>query len=201
MPMHQHTYLQLMENNKAWVQDRLAENPRYFEELSKDQKPPFLFIGCSDSRKPIHLITQTGPGELFIHRNIANQVSLTDMNVLSVLEFSIMTLQVQHIIVCGHHGCGGVKAAITGQISGMVEDWIAGIRDLYSVHKANLENLPLDDQVNRLSELNVLDQLHNIHKTSVMQKAIKAGIAPQLHGWIFHMNTGLIHEVALSNDF
>lgn len=194
-------YEKLIQNNHAWAAAQLKSDKNYFKSLSEEQRPPFLFIGCSDSRKPVNLITQTGPGELFIHRNMANQISLTDMNVLSVIEYAVEELQVSHIIVCGHHGCMGVEAAVTGNVGGNVENWITPIKDIYRLNKTDLDALPtLTDRVNRLSELNVIHQVENVCKTSVMHRAFKSNKYPRIHGWVFMLNSGLISELPLPLD-
>ncbi len=181
-----------------WVKERLKENPLFFSELSKGQTPPFLLIGCSDSRKPLDTITQSEPGELFIHRNIANQVFLTDMNLLSVLEYGIETLKVCHVIVCGHYGCGGIEAALTGNTSGLVENWIMSVKELYLKNKTMLDRLTdFDKKRDWLAELNVIHQVQNLCKTSILHKAFLNGKYPLLHGWIFNIYTGLLHELAL----
>jgi len=190
-------YNELIERNKKWAQDKKDGDAQYFETLAKGQNPPFLYIGCCDSRKPINVLTQTGPGEMFIHRNVANQVSLTDMNILAVLEYSVLSLEVDHIIVCGHHGCGGVQAALSGNVTGAVEHWVSPIRDLYFQNKAELDLLSEEDRINRLSEYNVIAQLENICKTYVMHLAFKREKYPKLHGWVFHLNSGLIQELKL----
>lgn len=196
--MEYHSYEDLLANNKRWVAERLGEDPDYFAKLAQGQQPPFLYIGCSDSRKPLNTMTQTKPGEVFIHRNIANQVSLTDMNLLSVLEYAIETLKVKHVIVCGHQNCGGIEAAYRGTATGLVENWVTPIKDLCVVHREELDALPDDAaRLNRLAELNVLSQVRNVLKTSVVHKAVKQGTLPRLHGWIFQINSGLIYELKL----
>ena len=196
--MNYSKYKDLLEKNKKWVAEKTQENPTYFETLSEGQNPPFLYIGCSDSRKPLNTMTQTEPGEVFIHRNIANQVSLSDMNILSVLEFAVEVLKVKHIILCGHHRCGGVEAALRGNAKGLVENWITPIRDLYLHNKEELDQIEdLQQRIDKLSEMNVVDQVKNILKTSILKKAIASGEYPQLHGWIFKLHSGLIQELEL----
>ena len=198
MPEHYHSYTELLENNKNWVKERLSADPKYFENLSSGQRPPYLYIGCSDSRKPLNLMTQTEPGEVFIHRNIANQIFLSDMNILSVLEFAVEVLKVRHIIVCGHHNCGGVEAALRGNAKGIVENWITPIRDLYLNNKTMLDEIEnMQDRIDKLAELNVVMQVKNVLTTSIIKKACGSDEYPQIHGWIFKMNSGFIQEVEL----
>ncbi|MCW8132455.1 MAG: carbonic anhydrase [Planctomycetota bacterium] len=196
--MEYYDYSDLLDNNRRWVDETLKRDPEYFAKLAEGQHPPFLYIGCSDSRKPLNTITQTRPGEVFIHRNVANQISLTDMNLLSVLEFAIESLKVKHVIVCGHYGCGGVTAAYRGTATGLVENWVTPIKDLALVHKDELNELSTEeDRLNRLSELNVLAQVRNLCKTSILHRAFARGDYPQLHGWIFAIRSGLIQEQQL----
>jgi carbonic anhydrase len=199
--MEYNDYPGLLRNNQRWVAECLAADPAYFRKLEEAQRPPFLYIGCSDSRKPLNTITQTRPGEVFIHRNIANQVSLTDMNMLSVLEYAVDVLKVRHVVICGHYRCGGVEAAYRRNVTGLVENWVAPITDLALIHKEELLRLPDDDaRLNRLSELNVLAQVRNLCKTSILKRAFHSGQYPRLHGWIFAIGSGLIQEQALPVD-
>lgn len=196
--MHHHNYQDLLDNNLVWIQEKLAEDGEYFDKLSQGQQPPFLFIGCSDSRMPLTNFTKTGPGELFIHRNIANQVSLTDMNLLAVLQFAVEALQVKHIVVCGHHCCGGIEAAYKGNTTGAVENWVNPIRELYLKNRQEIDELPTEqERVNRLSELNVVAQVENICKTSIMNHAFKSGVYPSVHGWVLEITTGRIKDLPL----
>jgi len=190
------SYQDLISNNKKWVSELLSKDPDFFTKLSVGQSPPFLFIGCSDSRKPLDTILKTKPGELFIHRNVANQVSLTDMNLLSVLEYALDSLKVSHVIVCGHYGCGGVQAAYEGNAVGIVENWVTPIRDIYLENKKMLDDISDKTQrLNILSELNVKQQVENLKKTSVFHRAIKRGDCPSLHAWVLDLKTGLIKEL------
>ena len=158
-----HSYEDLIQKNGQWAADKLRKSPAYFDLLSEYQKPPFLFVGCSDSRMPIDTFTQTEPGELFIHRNIANQISLTDMNFLSVLEYAIEVLKVKHIIVCGHYNCGGVEAAYYNRARGLTENWVTQIKDIVREHAPELDAIADTElRLNRLSELNVVAQVRNI---------------------------------------
>jgi len=196
--MKHKSYNELIQNNRKWVQKRLKLDKNYFTELSKGQNPPFLFIGCCDSRMPLTNFTETEPGELFIHRNIANQVSVTDMNVLSVLEFAVEDLQVKHIIIGGHYRCGGITAAYHGTADGLVGNWVMPIREIYLEHKKEIDRIK-DEQkrIDRLSEISVIEQVKNICKTSVMVKAIRRKKFPELHGWILDIYTGHIKELKL----
>ncbi|ARS35083.1 carbonic anhydrase [Pontibacter actiniarum] len=198
--MHYHQYHELLENNERWIEEKLATSPDYFQKLAEGQRPPYLFIGCSDSRMPLNSFTKTEPGELFIHRNVANQVSLTDMNLLAVLEYAVESLQVQHIVICGHYCCGGVEAAYKGTATGVVENWITPIRDLYLTNKTAIDALPEAERLNRLAELNVVEQVKNICKTSVMHRAFQAGSAPQVHGWVLDIAHGRIKDLQLPMD-
>lgn len=186
-------YERLLLENKAWAREKIKDDPEYFKRLAKIQKPEFLWIGCSDSRVPSNEITGTEPGEIFVQRNIANMVIHTDLNLLSVLEYAVVHLKVRHIIVCGHYGCGGVKAAMSHSNFGIINKWIRNIKDVYRFHEAELiaiENP--DDRLNRLIELNVEEQVLNLAKTSIIQKAWKEWEAPYLHGWVYGLTDGII---------
>ncbi|WP_299822139.1 carbonic anhydrase [uncultured Pontibacter sp.] len=196
--MHYHEYHELIENNLLWAEEKQQQDPEYFVNLAKGQKPPYLFIGCSDSRMPLNSFTKTEPGELFIHRNVANQVSLTDMNLLAVLEYAVEGLQIKHIVVCGHYCCGGVEAAYKNSATGVVENWVNPIRELYLKNRAEIDALPtITERTNKLSELNVVEQVKNICKTSVMHRANKAGTAPAVHGWVLDISKGRIIDLPL----
>lgn len=189
----------LLRNNQAWVTEKLALNRNYFEELSSGQKPPFLYIGCSDSRLPLTNFTRTEPGELFVHRNIANQVSLTDINFLAVLEYAILHLEVEHIIICGHYDCGGIKAALEGRTIGIIDNWVNPIRELYLQQKSEIDTLlTREDRLNRLAEVNVLAQVKNLYQTSIMRKALYEQKAPLVHAWVLDIRTGLIKDLNVS---
>ena len=191
-------YANLLQNNRHWVDEKLATDPAYFQRLSEGQNPPFLYIGCSDSRLPIDLFTGADPGRIFIHRNVANQVFLNDMNLLSVLEYAVKILKVEHIIICGHYGCGGVMAAYQGTSMNIVENWTMNIRDLAMENKKELDAIPdMHERLNRLSELNVIRQLRQICKTSVLHDAFRIGTYPKLHGWVLDIAKGLIKELPL----
>jgi carbonic anhydrase len=201
--MIQHNdYLDLLKNNRLWAAEKLKTDPEYFGELSKPQKPKFLFIGCSDSRIPLDLITESEPGELFVHRNIANQVNLTDINLLSIIEYAVEILNIEHIIVLGHYKCGGVKAAVEGlNEEDIVENWVSQISDLYHFHKKELELIcDRGKMYDRLSEMNVIVQLKNLLRTPIIQRAFRNKKKLWFHGWIFDINTGLISDLPLPLD-
>lgn len=188
----------LLLENKAWAQEKIAKDPDYFKRLTKVQNPEFLWIGCSDSRVPANEITNTEPGEIFVHRNIANLVVNTDINLLSVLQYAVDVLKVKHIIVCGHYGCGGVKAAMSKQQAGLVivNKWLKTIKDTYRLHRAELEDSACEEEkINRLVELNVIEQVHNLAQTSIVQKAWKNEQRPDLHGWVYGLHDGIIQEI------
>lgn len=193
-----HDYDELISNNRRWALEIQEKDPDFFRRHALAQNPPYLFIGCSDSRKPLDAITQTKMGELFIHRNVANQASLTDLNFLSALEYAVTVLKVKHVIVCGHYGCGGVVSAYHGKITGIVASWLMPIRDLYlqnykMLHQIEDETKRLD----RLCEMNVMAQVHNVCRTSIMREAFQKPDYPRVHAWIFEMNSGFIKELDL----
>lgn len=189
-------HITLLERNKQWVQETLELDPDYFDELSKGQSPEFLWIGCSDSRVPANVITGTKSGEVFVHRNIANLVVHTDLNCLSVLHFAVETLKVKHIIVCGHYGCGGINAAMSNVDHGLVVNkWLRNIKEVYSKHSTELD--AIDDNVlraNRLTELNVVESVNNLAKTSIVQKAWKKH-SLKIHGWVYGLHDGIIKDL------
>ncbi len=190
---------ELLRNNQAWVAEKLALDPTYFEKLSSGQSPPFLYIGCSDSRLPLTNFTRTEPGELFVHRNIANQISLTDINFLAVLEYAILHLQVQHIIVCGHYDCGGIKAALEGRTIGIIDNWVNPIRELYLQKRDEIDALPTrQERLDRLAEINVVAQVKNLYQTSIMRQVLSQQKAPMVHGWLLDIRTGLIKDLNIS---
>ena len=197
--MKYHTINELLTNNQSWVAEKLALDAKYFDRLAEGQKPPFLYIGCSDSRLPLTNFTRTEPGELFVHRNIANQVSLTDMNFLAVLDYAISHLQVKHIIVCGHYGCGGIKAALEGRTTGIIDNWVNPIRELYLHHQEEINAIrSREARLNRLAEINVLAQVKNLYQTSIVRKALHEQNAPIIHGWVLDIKTGLIKDLNVS---
>ncbi len=190
------SYKNLLLANKAWVQEKIKLDRNYFTELARDQKPEFLWIGCSDSRVPAEEVTGTAPGEIFVHRNVANLVVHADLNIQSVLHYAIEVLKVRHIIVCGHYGCGGVKAAMTNQRFGILDQWLRNIKDVYHDHSDEIIAAgDLEAQTNRLVELSVFQQLRNITKTASLQRSWISEKRPTLHGWVFGMNDGLLKNL------
>jgi carbonic anhydrase len=189
-------YEKLLLENKAWAREKTMEDPEYFKRLVNIQTPEFLWIGCSDSRVPANEITGTAPGEIFVQRNIANMVIHTDLNMLSVLQYAVEVLKVKHIIVCGHYGCGGVKAAMSNQSFGIINKWLRNIKDVYRLHEEELVAIQDEsDRVNRLIELNVQEQVLNLAKTSIVQHAWKTENRPHLHGWVYSLHNGIIKPV------
>ncbi|WP_246022597.1 carbonic anhydrase [Filimonas effusa] len=190
-------YERLLLENKAWAKERVDADKDYFNRLADLQKPEFLWIGCSDSRVPANEITNTQPGEIFVHRNVANLVIHTDVNLLSVLEYAVVHLKVKHVIVCGHYGCGGIKAAMTNDDYRQVLNmWLRNIKDVYRLHRDELEAIPDEDsRVDRLVELNVKEQVLHLAKTSTIQRAWKEEQRPYLHGWVYGLKDGLINPV------
>jgi carbonic anhydrase len=191
-----YSYEKLLLENKAWAAEKVTEDPDYFNRLATIQKPEFLWIGCSDSRVPANEITNTQPGEIFVHRNVANMVVHTDLNLLTVLDYAVSHLKVKHVIVCGHYGCGGVKAATTQHNFGIINKWLRNIKDVYRIHREELEAIQNeDDRVNKLVELNVQEQVMNLAKTSIIQRAWKTEQRPDLHGWVYGLKDGIIKPV------
>lgn len=191
------SYELLLQDNKFWAAQKLADDPGFFDRLLHVQTPEFLWIGCSDSRVPPDQITQTEPGEIFIHRNVANLVVNTDVNLLAVLDYAVTHLKVKHIIVCGHYGCGGVKAAMNNHDYNYVLNmWLRNIKDLIRLHREELEDIPgEEDRLNRLIELNVKEQVFNLSKTSIIQRCWKNEQRPDLHGWVYDLKDGIIKPV------
>jgi len=186
----------LFENNKLWVASKTAKDPDFFSKTAKDQLPLYLWIGCSDSRVPANEIVGLEPGEIFVHRNVANLFPHTDFNCLSVLEFAVDILKIEHIIVCGHYGCGGVKAAMEDHQLGLVDNWLRNIRDVYAANKQELEAiLDRKKRYNRLAELNVLQQLKNISHTTIVQGAWHRNQPLSIHGWIYQLDTGKLKDL------
>jgi carbonic anhydrase len=189
-------YDKLLLENKAWAAEKVQNDPEYFTKLAGIQTPEFLWVGCSDSRVPANEITGTAPGEIFVHRNIANMVVHTDVNLLSVLEYAVNHLKVKHVIVCGHYGCGGVKASMAQHNLGIINKWIMHIKDVQRIHAEELQAIGDENaRTNRLVELNVIEQVTNLAKTSVIQKAWKDRQAPHLHGWVYGLEDGLIKPI------
>lgn len=189
-------YEKLLLENKAWAKEKIEDDPEYFSRLSNIQKPDFLWIGCSDSRVPADQITGTQPGEIFVHRNIANMVVHTDLNLLSVLQYAVEHLRVKHVIVCGHYGCGGVKAAMTNHNFGIMNKWIRNIKDVYRYHRDEVDFCPTEEEkLNKLIELNISEQVMNLAKTSIIQAAWKHNNEPHLHGWVYDVKDGIIKPI------
>lgn len=192
-----HSYEKLLLENKAWASEKVSEDPAYFKRLADVQSPEFLWIGCSDSRVPANEITGTTPGEIFVHRNVANLVINTDVNLLSVLDYAVNHLKVKHVIVCGHYGCGGVKASITNHdFKAVLNMWLRNIKDVYRIHRKELDAINDEEKkCDRLVELNVQEQVFNLAKTSIIQRAWKHEKRPHLHGWVYGLKDGLIKPV------
>ncbi len=189
-------YQKLLNANKAWAEEQKRIDPTFFKNLAAQQLPEFLWIGCSDSRVPADRITGTQPGELFVHRNIANLVVNTDINMLSVLQYAVEVLQVKHVIVCGHYGCGGIKAAMNQHHYGIINHWLKNIKDVYRMHRNEIDNLKTEEEKkNKLTEINVKEQIFNLAKTSIIQQAWKKNNSPHLHGWVYGLTDGIIKPV------
>lgn len=194
-------YKQLFENNKKWVASMKAKDADFFEKLAQDQTPEYLYIGCSDSRVPANEIMGLDPGEVFVHRNIANVVASIDLNVMSVINYAVANLHVKHIIVCGHYNCGGVKAAMMPKDMGILNPWLRNIRDVYRFHFDELDAIKNEDKrYKRLVELNVQEQAINVIKTAVVQKSYTANKYPKVHGWVFDLKTGLLKDLKINFD-
>jgi carbonic anhydrase len=192
-----HSYEKLLLENKAWAAEKTSEDPEYFERLSQLQAPEFLWIGCSDSRVPANEITGTQPGEIFVHRNVANLVVNTDVNLLAVLDFAVTHLQIKHVIVCGHYGCGGIKAAATKtDYRPVLNMWLRNIKDVMRHHRHELENITDEEnRLDRLVELNVQEQVYNLAKTTIIQRCWEKERRPDLHGWVYGLKDGIIKPV------
>jgi carbonic anhydrase len=189
-------YKKILDNNKKWVDNQLALDNEYFKDLAKGQQPPLLWIGCSDSRVPANEIIGAKPGEVFVHRNIANMVIHSDMNMLSVLDYAVNVLKVKHVIVCGHYGCGGVKAAMGNQSIGLIDNWIRHIKDVYRLHEEYLNSFEdEEDRFNKFVEINVQEQVFDLAKTSIVQGAWKNGQDLTLHGWTYGLNSGYVTDL------
>jgi carbonic anhydrase len=192
-------YKKLLDNNKKWVESKLNLDPDFFKKLSSGQKPPVLWIGCADSRVPANDIIGADPGEVFVHRNIANMVVHSDMNMLSVLDYAVNVLEVKHVIVCGHYGCGGVQTAMTNKHVGLIDNWIRHIKDVYRFHQEELNNIENEkDRFNRFVELNVVEQVLNVAKTSIVQSAWERGQNLHVHGWVYGIHDGLINDLDIT---
>jgi carbonic anhydrase len=192
-------YNKLLENNKLWVSRKLKKDPEFFHKLSEGQAPPVLWIGCADSRVPANEIIGAEPGEVFVHRNIANMVLHTDMSMLSVLDYAVNVLKVKHVIVCGHYGCGGVKAAMGNQHIGLIDNWIRHIKDVYRFHAKELNKIADEkERFDRFVELNVFEQVQDLAKTSIIQEAWLKGQEVAIHGWVYGVHDGVIKDLKLT---
>jgi len=194
------SYQKLIIGNKKFAMEKKYDDPEYFKNLSLGQKPDYLWIGCSDSRVPANEVTKTSSGEMFVHRNIANLVVHTDLNVMSVLEYAVKVLGVKHIIVCGHYGCGGVRAAMSNDLHGFVDNWLRNIKDVYNKFQKELEIIEdIDKRADRLTELSVIEQVRNLAKTTIVQQEWKKREL-HLHGWVYGMSNGLITDLSVIHD-
>lgn len=192
-------YKKILDNNKKWVEDQLAIDVEYFKDLAKGQQPPLLWIGCSDSRVPANEIIGAKPGEVFVHRNIANMVIHSDMNMLSVLDYAVNVLKVKHVIVCGHYGCGGVKAAMGNQSIGLIDNWIRHIKDVYRLHDTYLNSIEDEEErFNKFVEINAQEQVFDLAKTSIVQNAWRNGQELTLHGWTYGLNSGYVTDLGVN---
>ena len=192
----QNTYERLLEGNRRWVSTQLAKDPEFFQRLAKGQAPHVLWIGCSDSRVPANEITGTQPGEVFVHRNIANMVVHSDINLLSVLEYGVQVLGVKHVIVCGHYGCGGIEAALSQRQFGLIDNWLRNIKDVYRLHQDELDGIAdADKRARRFTELNIIEQVYNLSKTSSVQNAWHNKQPLHVHGWVYDVGNGLIKDL------
>ena len=190
---------ELLRGNRAWSSEQLAEDPAYFEKLAEGQHPTALWIGCADSRVPANVITGTHAGEIFVHRNIANLVVHDDLNMLAVLQYAVEVLEVKYLVVCGHYGCGGVKAALGHQNLGLINKWLRYIKDVYRLNATELEKYTDDEKLERrLVELNVIEGVHNLAKTSIIQEAWKKRGGPLVLGWVYDLADGLLRDLGVS---
>ncbi len=195
------TITQILENNRAWAQNIQKESPDFFTQLSKQQTPEILWIGCADSRVPPNQIVNLGPGELFVHRNIANMVVHSDLNCLSVMQYAIEVLKVKHVVVCGHYGCGGVKASQDKQDHGLIDNWLRHIQDVSRIHAAELETFDdSDKKLARLCELNVIEQVTNVCQSPIVQQAWKSGAELSVHGLIYSLQNGVLHDLNVTHS-
>lgn len=192
-------YKKILDNNKKWVESQLAMDKDYFKDLAKGQQPPLLWIGCSDSRVPANEIIGAKAGEVFVHRNIANMVIHSDMNMLSVLDYAVNVLRVKHIIVCGHYGCGGIRAAMTNHSIGLIDNWIRHIKDVYRLHEKYLNSFEDEEErCNKFVEVNTQEQVFDLAKTSIVQSAWRHGQELTLHGWTYGLNSGYVTDLGVN---
>lgn len=195
------SHLDLLESNKKWAADIKASNPDFFEQLSKGQSPEYLWIGCADSRVPASEITGVAPGSIFVHRNIANMVVHTDMNMLSVLFYAVKILKVKHIIVCGHYGCGGVVSAMKKEQFGFIDNWLRHIKDVYRVHQSELDEIENEEErADKYVELNVIEQVLNLSKISFLNEEWEKGEFPYIHGWVYSLKDGVLKDLNVSTN-
>jgi carbonic anhydrase len=190
----------LFERNRAWADQVRQQQPDFFEKLANQQNPKYLWIGCSDSRVPANQIVGLLPGEVFVHRNVANIVVHTDFNCLSVIQYAVEILQIEHIVVCGHYGCGGVKAAMQSHEFGLIDNWLRHIKDVYSKHEQRLAHLAPDACLDKLAELNVIEQVHNVCHTTIVQQAWREGRSLSVHGWVYSLSDGLLKDLRVTVD-
>ena len=192
-----HPLQSLIDNNKRWATARVDADPQFFQRLAAQQSPEYLWIGCSDSRVPANEVVGLEPGELFVHRNVANVVVHTDLNCLSVLQYAVDALRVKHVIVCGHYGCGGVRAALSGAKLGLIDNWLRHVQDIRQKHAAHLDGLPEAEREDRLAELNVFEQAVNVCETTIVQDAWERGQSLTVHAWIYRLDDGLLRDLEL----
>lgn len=188
----------LIQSNRQWAERIKAQDPEFFQKLSQQQAPEYLWIGCSDSRVPANEIVGMLPGELFVHRNVANIVVNTDMNCLSVLQYAVDVLKVKHILVVGHYGCGGIRASLENKELGLIDNWLRNLRDIAMYYREELDGLTQDDKVNRLCELNVITQVHNVANSTIVQKAWRNGQQLTIHGWVYSLRNGVVKDLKVS---
>jgi len=189
----------LFDNNRAWADTMTARDPQFFQRLVAQQTPQYLWIGCADSRVPANEIIGLLPGEVFVHRNMANAVIHTDLNCLSVLQYAVEVLKVQHIIVCGHYGCGGIRAALDTRELGLIDNWLRHLKDVYQLHSAALDALPTEsERLDRFCELNMIEQVNHVCQTTIVQGAWRRGQSLAVHGWIYGVADGLLHDLKLT---
>jgi carbonic anhydrase len=191
----------LFENNRRWAADQTRRDPEFFRRLARQQSPEYLWIGCSDSRVPANEICGLLPGEMFVHRNVANVVGHTDLNLLSVLQYAVDVLRVRHVIVCGHYGCGGVRAALAGARLGLIDNWLQNVRDVHRAYRERMDALPDDDaRADLLCELNVAEQVANVCETTIVQDGWKRGQRLAVHGWVYRLEDGLLRDLDLCSE-
>jgi carbonic anhydrase len=195
------TLANVFDNNKKWAKKTTEVNPMFFKELAKIQRPNYLWIGCSDSRVPANDIMGLKPGEVFVHRNIANMVIHTDFNFLSVLQYAVDVLNLEHVIVCGHYGCGGITAAVENKNHGLIDNWLRHIKDVYRIYETELDSIvSQEDRINRLCELNIVEQVKNICNTTIVEDAWSRGQKLSIHGWIYNLEDGILRDMDVTKS-